>query len=873
MSNITCNTPQSGNKWKSRGLLLLSFLIPAGIFMLSMLYAGAAPFGNNTTLLLDSVGQYIDFISYFKTVLRGENDLFYSFAKTLGGDFVGLASYYLLSPFNLLFLLSDNENIPLFYTAVTVLKLSACGTAFYWAAQKRFGAGYIHLLFSTAYALMAYNVLYQWNIMWLDGVIILPLLGLGLERLWEGKSSGLYIFSLIYALLTNFYIGYMLCIAAVLFSLVRLALHEGAWRQRGRLLGKFIFASGIGGFSTAFVWLPAFIAIGKGRAQFESDAVAAAINFNPLQLFSKLVAGAGGPAQLEYGLPHIFCGTAVLFLAILFFISARVPKKVRAAAFCALMFVTGSFVLRFADVAWHGFSPNNAFNYRYSFIWSYIIIMLAQYALYKGLAADGRACLFAAAPLVLMYLFLLVMDYEHVRTAAVGLGACVLLLLLLLVRLPDKRRLASVLLCVIGVAELGINCCMLLDGVVGETRTMQMSEWKSYIPAVTEAVDYVKAQDSGFYRMEKTFSRTHNDAMFHNYNGLSHFSSGERAFVPEFMEKMGFRRYKGVWAYYNMGSTAEVDSLLGVKYLLSKDDMAEQKGYELMTRVDDIGVYRNVNALPLALLSSQELMNLTMDGEDYFELHNRIWSALCGEDVEMLKPVEEYSVSPSNMEMSAETEAGTVYTRSEPGREASLRYELSVTEQMPMYLYFTAPDLQSVNLRINGEDRGAYFDMYRWDMAYIGSYEPGDTVTVELVAGEDTLTVENAYFYYEDMQALAGATEKLQAGTVTLQRQSGSHIEGQLTALQDGYIVFTIPYDTAWKLSIDGEPVQARMALDTFIAAQMDAGDHSFTLRYIPDGLYLGCGLSLLAAAALLIVVMKKRCRVSGNINSKENES
>ena len=71
MSNMTCNTPQSGNKWKSRGLLLLSFLIPAGIFMLSMLYAGAAPFGNNTTLLLDSVGQYIDFISYFKTVLRG----------------------------------------------------------------------------------------------------------------------------------------------------------------------------------------------------------------------------------------------------------------------------------------------------------------------------------------------------------------------------------------------------------------------------------------------------------------------------------------------------------------------------------------------------------------------------------------------------------------------------------------------------------------------------------------------------------------------------------------------------------------------------------------------------------------------------------
>ncbi len=150
-----------------------------------MALIGAAPFGDETILLRDSVGQYLDFISYFKTVLRGENDLFYTFSKALGGDLVSLASYYLLSPFNLLFIFSKNENIPLFYTAVVVLKLSACGGAFYWAAQKREGAKYSHLLFSTAYALMSYNILYQWNIMWLDGVMILPLLGLGIERIWE----------------------------------------------------------------------------------------------------------------------------------------------------------------------------------------------------------------------------------------------------------------------------------------------------------------------------------------------------------------------------------------------------------------------------------------------------------------------------------------------------------------------------------------------------------------------------------------------------------------------------------------------------------------------------------------------------------------
>ena len=70
---------------------------------------------------------------------------------------------------------------------VMVLKITACSVSFFHASAKLYGYKWSHLLFSTAYGLSAYNMLYGWNIMWLDGVLILPLLSLGLYHLLTGE--------------------------------------------------------------------------------------------------------------------------------------------------------------------------------------------------------------------------------------------------------------------------------------------------------------------------------------------------------------------------------------------------------------------------------------------------------------------------------------------------------------------------------------------------------------------------------------------------------------------------------------------------------------------------------------------------------------
>ena len=82
-------------------------------------------------------------------------------------------------------------------TAAIVLKIGLAGLSFTWYLRKRSGVpDFGACFFGIFYALSGYMAAYSWNIMWLDCIVLFPLILLGLEQLVrEKKGTSLLYFS------------------------------------------------------------------------------------------------------------------------------------------------------------------------------------------------------------------------------------------------------------------------------------------------------------------------------------------------------------------------------------------------------------------------------------------------------------------------------------------------------------------------------------------------------------------------------------------------------------------------------------------------------------------------------------------------------
>ena len=185
--------------------LLWAFLIPAGLLLLFYISRAVFPIGEGSVLILDLNGQYVSFFEELRNKLLGGGSLLYSWSRTLGGEFLGIFAYHLASPFSLIVCLFPARFITEALLLMFMLKAGACGfTMALYLRSAHPGRKVVTVAFSTLYALSSYAVVQAHNTMWIDELIFLPLLVLGIERLIKEKKFLLYTVSLAYCAMSNF---------------------------------------------------------------------------------------------------------------------------------------------------------------------------------------------------------------------------------------------------------------------------------------------------------------------------------------------------------------------------------------------------------------------------------------------------------------------------------------------------------------------------------------------------------------------------------------------------------------------------------------------------------------------------------------------
>mgnify|MGYP001299868202 CR=1 FL=1 len=203
--------------YKNRYVFLSSALALLCISILYIIYS-AFPFGNTTVMRMDLYHQYGPLFAELYDRIVEHKSLLYSWTTGGGSSFLGNYLNYLSSPLSFLIFLFNKEDIAFAITFIVGLKCILSATTFSYYLKSSFGKNnYYVSAFGVLYAFSAYFLAYYWNIMWLDGMIMLPLIVLGIERIFNKGDIKLYTLSMILLFFANYYMGYMSCIFAVIY--------------------------------------------------------------------------------------------------------------------------------------------------------------------------------------------------------------------------------------------------------------------------------------------------------------------------------------------------------------------------------------------------------------------------------------------------------------------------------------------------------------------------------------------------------------------------------------------------------------------------------------------------------------------------------
>lgn len=861
--------------WKKQHALILtgSFLIPVILMGAYFAYRQMAPFGPSSLLTVDLGQQYVDFFAYFRNIiLHHPSALFYSFSKGLGGEMLGTNAYYLFSPLNLILLFFPGKWLTSGIMVLTLVRYGLAGLTFAWLLLRtRLQNGFRIWAFSTAYALNGWMIANQLNMIWLDAMIILPLIIWGLLKLIHDGRLGTYIAWLAVMMIDNYYMAWMICLFTILVVLWQLPTLAD-WRTRLRATGRYLASSVAGAGIAAITLLPTFYALTTSKGTYTETAISSKLEYQPLKMLGKLVPGSFDFNQMPSGQPNIYIGMLLMIGAGLYFFNSRVKWSQRLVAGLVTIFFILSFCYEPLDLLWHAGQFPVWYPYRFSFIFAFWCILLAARVLQPSyqLQWPGALAILIISGLVFWLTGQLKLSYLSTSQRLIGLGFVVVSLAALMIARRNSPRLYDFLIVLIVACDVGTSAFTSLNKIA----YVSQDEFGKYTQQLDQASRQLKRHDSGFYRIAKTFMRTKDDPMQGDFYSADHFGSTLEPPIPAFMGAIGQPAGDGFVSYDN--GTQVSDALLGFKYTMTARHHGIENGDQIMPlsgyrpdwtrlpKVDQtkmITSRKNAAALPIAFGASSEIFQLGKATLDPLSYQSQIFQALAGRPINQpLFTVQNFTSVQFNNVQAAHQITGTTFRKQNLLKPATIKLKFTPPTNDSYYLTLGPEVKDSATISLNRRDFSQY-DTYRDTVVInLAHHQKGKPVTITFRLKKTSAWLQNVSVYCLKQRAFNNSLKALQQSPLKIQKATPTSIKGTVHIHHgQSALMTTIPAATGWHVRIDGQRVQPRTVISTFMALPITSGTHQVEFYYRPPFLILGAVITVISLGLTCYVTRRQR--------------
>lgn len=849
----------------------VSFLVLWVLFA----YKGYAPFGNSSLACMDANIQYLDFFAWLKNVLSGNDNIAYTFTKVLGGTAVGIYSYYLASPFSFLVGLFDQSQLHSFFDLVVSLKLVTaavfCAVFLHFRFRENKNLDSVwHVMMTTmlsvSFALGQYSIAQASNIPWLDGVYMLPLILLGVFRLvWLNRKVLLSI-SVACSILFNWYTGGINCLFAIfwfLFEIVLIMAEDrlemaAAIKSFFFKLCHFGFCMVIGVLLSGVLFLPTIGAMQKSTRGNLDLYLLKDIRFLG-NILSGIEAYVPGRAS-SLGVVSLYSGSLALIGCAGFFFCRsvqRTKKMIYAGLFAFMLFM---FYWNPLYVLFSLLKEVGSYWYRYSYIGIFVLVFIAGGFFLLQKAEDIKNSIIPASACYILLLLILNdrkdgSDLNIAYRSAAFVVICAILILLSVDRLSKENhihRSRTIFYCV------SMGLLFLLESFYSVSKQMDnyhtgdVDKYKDYVIKEQSQIAEIK-NDQGIYRISQTSSRFaydtgltsyYQDAMAYHYWSIAGYSSSPDTNQLQFLDRMGYRQNGETYCIVNT-SVLGADSLLGVKYVMSKfpvnglilrDDISEINGKQ---------VYENPYALPFAFVYEKDPETGAIENDmNPFEYQNAVYRLLSGTDhAEIYFPLK---YEASNRE------------------DGSLMYEVEI----PSGHYSVYGNLPwDVKYKGTVDVNGAYQTGYAmWaspSVFYIPSdqnrKEEGDVFqnnqcTITVMADQNLSSNGKEQFYALDLDRFKEVTDILKRKECSEAKVENGHVLVRAEGIgKNSHLFLSIPDDDSWDIMCNGKHIEPELIGDCLLSIPLSEGNNAIEMIYHVKFLNAGIVSTLIGFFLLIL--------------------
>lgn len=837
---------------KENKQIILTFVISYIIINILFVINEITPYGTFTTLKVDFFHQYGPMLKELWYRITHSKSLLYSFNMSMGLPIYRNFFNYLSSPFNILLIFFNDKTIITGYSFIIMLRVSFTACTFHYYLENKFKRkDNLFIFISLLYAFSNYFVSYYWNIMWMDGMLFIPLIVLGIENIVNDNKYLLYIISLSLMIISNYFIGYMCSIYSAIYFILYFIYKLDFKSLKNKKYIKntlkkvlmFTISSLTVGLLVSFFALPLLKDISTISATNDTWPTSQYYSFSYIEyIINHLSCIPTTTFKTDItNAPNISCGIVSLSLLILFIFNKKIKIKTKIIYILILLSISLAFFIPQLDFIYHALHVPNDLPYRYSFLYSFTLMIICTYSI-LNIKDIKPYIIIVTYTLIVIFLFLLKLFNIEVITNKILLINFVLItiyFILYLIYYYDHKNVKYVKYGLILISSIEILFNINYNWILSDNE----NEFYIYYDNIENTIKELNSNNDNFYRIEKTFNTTLNDTSWYNYYGITTFSSMEYESMAILQHNLGLSGNK-INSYEYTLNTPIYSLLFNIQYILGYNYDTDY--YKEIDSNDLYSTYEFNYKTNLFYTSNKDIKDINIEYDNPIVNQNNLIKSMSGID-------KVFSLTERVNKKTIDTIDGIPL----------IEYTFKNNNTNNYFYNRYNADFFIINdtLYYKNEDILDYIDN-----KYYSSIElQEEDVLINFKNDSDTFKILIGMTYPYDIEVyhinkdnFNKAYEVITKDKINIEKFNESYIKVNTNIKEDKVIFTSIPYDNNLKVYIDGNLIDT-YKIDSLLAFDISKGKHNIVIKYQNNLMIVGTIISSITLLSLILIHTKRK--------------